>query len=53
MRKFISNYNLSFLKDGVVEEVGSHDSLMDAKGLYYSLVMLQNQMDIEEPEMDE
>ncbi|XP_077115094.1 ATP-dependent translocase ABCB1-like [Ranitomeya variabilis] len=36
--------------NGVVVEQGSHDELMDKKGVYYTLVMLQNYDDVEESE---
>ena len=41
------------VQDGRVEEMGSHHELMEAKGVYYQLVMLQTLAEKEEHELSE
>ncbi|CAL1272518.1 unnamed protein product [Larinioides sclopetarius] len=41
------------LKDGEVQEVGTHDELMLSKGIYFELVSTQTKTDEEDDEIDE
>jgi len=41
------------VQDGQVAESGSHNDLMERKGVYYQLVMLQTLAEKEEHELEE
>ena len=44
---------IAAVQDGVIAEIGTHDDLMEKKGVYYQLVMLQTLAEqVEEEEKD-